>query len=56
MIVKEKNRKFGKEKSFGVSEYNKACRKLFRGHVIPCPLTSSFFVPFTEAFDTALLD
>lgn len=41
---------FRKEESFGVSKYNKTCRKLFGGHVIFCLITSSFFVPFTETF------
>lgn len=47
---------FGKNKGFGISEYNKACRKLFRAYIISCPFTSSFFVPFTGAFDTGLVD
>lgn len=55
-ILTEKNRSFGKEKILEVSECSKACRKLLRGQVIPCPLTSIFSVPFTEEFDTALLD
>lgn len=56
MKSKQKLRNFGNQKSFGVSEYNIACRKLFKGRIIPCPLISSFFILFTEAFDTAVVD
>lgn len=47
---------FGKNKGFGVSEYNKACRKLSRGYIISCPFTSSFFVPLTGAYHSGLVD
>lgn len=52
----KKSRNYGNQKSVGVSEHDIACRKLFKGHIIPCPLISSFFILFTEAFDTAVLD
>lgn len=40
----------------GVSEYNEACRKLFRWYVISCPFASRFSVHFTEAFASGFVD
>lgn len=54
-VRKKNHRNFRKEENFGVSEFNIAYRKQLKAHIIPCPLTSSFYRLFIKVFNVIFL-